>query len=80
MLLGVAFVFHFRWYVLFVIYLSDKSSTSPLIQFDGDDDTWACVAYALCIRLHHFKTLMSFYWFIVYFIDPDGATNYTLFI
>lgn len=75
-LFGAAFIFTLRLCVLFSIYSSDKSSTSPLIRFD--DDTGACVAYALCPRLHHFEALMSFYWSIVDFIDPDGATNYIL--
>lgn len=37
----------------------------------------ASVAYALCTQSHQFEALMSFYWFIVQFIYPDGATNYT---
>lgn len=64
-----------RFYLLFevVCFSCDKSSTIPLIQFD-DDDTGACVAYALYTRSHRFDAL---YWLIVHFIDPDGATNYT---
>lgn len=68
--------------VLFILVINRQqvfgfNSIRP--QYCDDDDDLVLVS-RMRFLFDQLAALMAFYWFSVRAMDPDGATNYTLFV